>query len=236
MLGGGWLIRSATRGEVADRYQSTVAGPPAAPPQLFARPPARPPTRPHACATLPCRLLSLEFSSQKSIKSAHTGAVTGLDLDHVEQRYLLAGAADASLAIYDTQQPTPPDALLAAEEQEYVEEQQGSQQRQLQLPPAAAAARAAGGGGAAAGEHQALARVTKQTPGGHRFSVSCVAWYPVDTGLFMSGARVAAAAVAAAAAAARLTHCDECCRWLLPALVMATRGLLMPQIGTPNRR
>eukprot|EP00887_Chlorella_sp_A99_P000785 scaffold5.g785.t1 len=118
------------------------------------------------------RLLSLEFSSCKAIKSAHGGGVTGLDLDLVESRYLLAGAADASVAIYDTQSPTPPDAA----------------------PPAAQAAaagqrqeRARPGGGGGGEEHAALAMVTKHSPGGHRFSVSCVAWYPVDTGLFVTG-------------------------------------------------
>ena len=35
-------------------------------------------------------------------------------------------------------------------------------------------------------EHVALGRVDKSSRGGHKFTVSCVAWYPVDTGLFLS--------------------------------------------------
>ena len=51
----------------------------------------------------PHRKLQLEFSKQKSIKSVHSGGVTWLDLDRIEQRYLLAGAADGSIAAYDVQ-------------------------------------------------------------------------------------------------------------------------------------
>lgn len=43
------------------------------------------------------------FSREKSISSVHTGGVTWLDLDCVEERYLLAGAADGSVAAYDVQ-------------------------------------------------------------------------------------------------------------------------------------
>ena len=37
-------------------------------------------------------------------------------------------------------------------------------------------------------QHCALGKVDKNSPGGHKFCVSCVAWYPVDTGLFVTGA------------------------------------------------
>ena len=49
------------------------------------------------------RARSLVFSGEKSISSVHTGGVTWLDLDCVEERYLLAGAADGSVAAYDVQ-------------------------------------------------------------------------------------------------------------------------------------
>ncbi len=49
------------------------------------------------------RASCLEFSREKVIKSAHNGGVTWLDLDCVEERYLLAGAADGSVAAYDVQ-------------------------------------------------------------------------------------------------------------------------------------
>ena len=51
----------------------------------------------------PHSLLSLGFSCDKVLRSAHGGGVTCLALDPVERRYLLAGAADATLAVYDTQ-------------------------------------------------------------------------------------------------------------------------------------
>lgn len=102
----------------------------------------------------------------------------GLDLDHVERRYLLAGAADASVAIYDTQAPTPADAAPSAP--------YGAAPGRG--PGATLGATAAAAAAGTAEQHRALALVTKRSPGGHRFSVSCVAWYPVDTGLFVTGA------------------------------------------------
>ena len=39
----------------------------------------------------------------------------------------------------------------------------------------------------AAQEHRALGKVDRHTPHGHKFSVSVVAWYPVDSGLFITG-------------------------------------------------
>jgi DNA excision repair protein ERCC-8 len=133
------------------------------------------------------RLLSLEFSHDKVIRSVHTGGVTCLDLDAVEQRYLLAGAADASIAVYDTQQPSSAAAR-----------QQQAEAREAAVASAAAAGSnapglrqsgqaAAAGANAEHSEHGALFSVTKQAAQGHRFSVTAVAWYPVDSGLFVSG-------------------------------------------------
>ena len=87
------------------------------------------------------RLLSLEFSHDKVIRSVHTGGVTCLDLDAVEQRYLLAGAADASIAVYDTQQPSS-----AAARQQQAEARE------------AAAELAAGGGKGAKGAKKPAAK------------------------------------------------------------------------------
>lgn len=36
-------------------------------------------------------------------------------------------------------------------------------------------------------KHEALFTVDKSIPQGHRFSVSSVQWYPIDTGLFVTG-------------------------------------------------
>lgn len=52
------------------------------------------PSRPRpgrSLAPAPRRRMGLELSSRRSVQSVHQGAVTWLDLDHVEQRYLLAG-------------------------------------------------------------------------------------------------------------------------------------------------
>ena len=43
------------------------------------------------------------MSVEKSVESVHKGGVTWLDLDGIEHRWLLAAAADASVAVYDIQ-------------------------------------------------------------------------------------------------------------------------------------
>ena len=43
------------------------------------------------------------MSVEKSVESVHKGGVTWLDLDGIEHRWLLAAAADASVAAYDIQ-------------------------------------------------------------------------------------------------------------------------------------
>ncbi len=45
----------------------------------------------------------MQVSAEKSIESVHKGGITCLELDSVERRYLLAAAADASVAAYDVQ-------------------------------------------------------------------------------------------------------------------------------------
>jgi len=62
------------------------------------------------------RASCLEFSREKVINSAHNGGVTWLDLDCVEERYLLAGAADGSVAAYDVQACPQRTCVQAAEQ------------------------------------------------------------------------------------------------------------------------
>ncbi|KAG7667760.1 putative WD repeat-containing protein ATCSA-1 [Nannochloris sp. 'desiccata'] len=93
------------------------------------------------------RFSSLQLSQRKLFRSVHRGGVSWLDLDHVEERYLLSCASDASIAIYDTQLPTKKTS------------------------------------------HEAVATLTKATPGAHQVAISSVAWYPIDNGIFLSGAR-----------------------------------------------
>ncbi|KAL6780864.1 hypothetical protein ACKKBG_A08775 [Auxenochlorella protothecoides x Auxenochlorella symbiontica] len=86
------------------------------------------------------------------------GGVNWLDLERVEDRYLLAASSDASVVLYDTQGQE--------------EEAAG------QVPP---------GQGPALPGLAPLLSLTKASPGGHRFSVSSAAWYPLDNGLFVTG-------------------------------------------------
>ena len=77
----------------------------------------------------------------------HEGGLTWLALDNVESRYLLASAADGSVAAYDT-------------------------------PYLSSASRP---------QKQLLFKLGRNSPGGHRFTVAGVTWYPIDTGLFVTG-------------------------------------------------
>lgn len=83
----------------------------------------------------------------------------------MEQRYLLAGASDASVAVYDTQQQA----------QQQADSEDGG------------GVGGSGSGSGAGTELSAVLQITRQAPGAHRFSVSSVLWYPVDTGLFVTG-------------------------------------------------
>ena len=92
------------------------------------------------------------FDTSKQISSIHKQGVTWLDLERVENRYLLAGSADCSVAVYDVAQPISGD-------------QQPSEP----------------------GDYGSVLKITASNPDCHRYSVSSVAWYPIDTGLFVTG-------------------------------------------------
>eukprot|EP00268_Persea_americana_P059679 TRINITY_DN7356_c0_g1_i9.p1 TRINITY_DN7356_c0_g1~~TRINITY_DN7356_c0_g1_i9.p1 ORF type:complete len:457 (+),score=73.28 TRINITY_DN7356_c0_g1_i9:134-1504(+) len=97
------------------------------------------------------RLSSLDLSNRKEIVSPHRGAINSLQVDLTEGRYLLSGASDGSVAVYDVQHAT-----------DYVE-------------------------GSLIAKHKSLFFVDKQHEHGHKYSISSAIWYPVDTGLFITG-------------------------------------------------
>ncbi|GJZ29567.1 DNA excision repair protein ERCC-8-like protein, partial [Tanacetum coccineum] len=72
-------------------------------------------------------------------------------VDLTEGRYLISGASDASLAVYDIQRAT-----------EYE-------------------------GGGLIAKHKPILLVDKQHQNGHKYAISTAIWYPVDTGLFVTG-------------------------------------------------
>ncbi|KAK7489058.1 hypothetical protein BaRGS_00019719 [Batillaria attramentaria] len=45
----------------------------------------------------------LELSKHKDVEGVHKGSINSVDLDVIENRYLLSGAADSSIVIHDTQ-------------------------------------------------------------------------------------------------------------------------------------
>ncbi|CAI0464585.1 unnamed protein product [Linum tenue] len=93
----------------------------------------------------------LQLSNHKDIVSPHRGSVNSLQVDLTEGRYLLAGAADASTAVFDVQRAT-----------EYE-------------------------GGGAIAKHRHVFAIDKQHRAAHKFAVSTAIWYPIDTGLFITG-------------------------------------------------
>ncbi|ERN13123.1 hypothetical protein AMTRI_Chr11g150540 [Amborella trichopoda] len=97
------------------------------------------------------RASSLHLSNRKEFVTAHKGAVNSFQVDLTEKRYLLSGASDGSIAVYDVQHAT-----------DY-------------------------NGGGLVAKHTSLFVVDKRQDFSHKYSVSSVAWYPVDTGLFMTG-------------------------------------------------
>ncbi|CAK9155431.1 unnamed protein product [Ilex paraguariensis] len=97
------------------------------------------------------RLTSLQLSNHKEIVSPHRGSINSIQVDLTEGRYLLSGASDASVAVYDIQRATNYE------------------------------------GGSLVAKHNSIFVIDKQHDHGHKYAVSSAIWYPVDTGLFITG-------------------------------------------------
>jgi len=135
------------------------------------------------------RLLHASPSARVEIKNGQRGPVNHLDLDPYDDRFLLMAAGDATVGLYD----------MEAMERVPQEDDDGSSStgplrvRSLHVTPRASV-RVAGGAGdytsnTAAGVAASTALATRGPPPaeGHRHSVTSVQWYPLDTGLFVSG-------------------------------------------------
>ncbi|CAM9742078.1 unnamed protein product [Pylaiella littoralis] len=131
------------------------------------------------------RLSRLDLNVDVEIKSPHYGPITWLDVDSAEERYLLTGGADCTVALFD---------LDGAGENKPPSVRSGKANEVFYRSRSAAAA-------ASRRRRPKELREVGRTPrvplsqsgngssyGGHRHSVSVVQWYPVDTGLFVSGA------------------------------------------------
>lgn len=91
----------------------------------------------------------LDFSQRKLVATQHEGAVVQLSLDPVEHRYLLAGAADATAAVYD---------ICAT---------------QIEATGTESCA--------------PVLKIARNNSHCHKYSITSVAWYPIDSGLFITG-------------------------------------------------
>ncbi|XP_051150806.1 WD repeat-containing protein ATCSA-1-like [Andrographis paniculata] len=97
------------------------------------------------------RVSSIQLSNYKEVISSHNGSVNSLQVDLTEGRYLLAGASDATVAVYDIQRATDYD------------------------------------GGGLIAKHNSLFVINKQHEHSHKYAISSAIWYPIDTGLFVTG-------------------------------------------------
>ncbi|CAM8911130.1 unnamed protein product [Rhodiola kirilowii] len=97
------------------------------------------------------RVASIDLSNHKEFVSPHKGAINSLQVDLAEGRYLLSGAADASVAVFDVQGATDHE------------------------------------GGGLIARHKSIFTVDKQHESGHQYAISSAIWYPIDTGLFITG-------------------------------------------------
>ncbi|KAL8487668.1 hypothetical protein ACS0TY_024114 [Phlomoides rotata] len=97
------------------------------------------------------RVSSIQLSNCKEIVSSHRGSVNSLQVDLIESRYLLAGASDATVAVYDIQRATDFEGrgLIA--------------------------------------KHKSLLTINKHHEHGHKYAISSAIWYPIDTGMFVTG-------------------------------------------------
>eukprot|EP00878_Enallax_costatus_P021271 GHUV01022514.1.p1 GENE.GHUV01022514.1~~GHUV01022514.1.p1 ORF type:complete len:430 (+),score=57.87 GHUV01022514.1:30-1319(+) len=97
------------------------------------------------------RLSSFSVSRYVTAETSQTGGLKWLDLDAVEQRYLLTAAADTTVEAFDivTSQATS-----------------GGHQQQHLKP---------------------VFTLKRGHPSAHRYQVTSICWYPVDTGLFVTG-------------------------------------------------
>lgn len=152
-------------------------------------------------------------------EGSQRGAVTKLDLDAVEERYLLAAAGDGTVGLYDLAEgdqsygPRRPLPTSSGHHDQPLQRPQGEEDDALQQPVApfrvhclqatprggsgngtgsSALAALSAADGAGTGTDMGLGLGSRGPPPaslpGHVSAVTTLQWYPLDTGLFVSGA------------------------------------------------
>ncbi|KAL6071698.1 DNA excision repair protein ERCC-8 [Balamuthia mandrillaris] len=138
------------------------------------------------------RTVCITASRDKEFLSEHEGPVNSLSLDPVERRYLLSGATDATVSVYDLEQQSEPAEL---EEEEEEEEYQPKTTRadwvKKTYSPLFTTKRRyeelLSPFSLEANEPHFLFSFWVASRQCHTYGVSCVQWYPHDTGMFFSG-------------------------------------------------
>lgn len=149
---------------------------------------------------------ALEMSDWKEVVSAHKCPVTCLSVDTSEQRYLLSAGADATVAVYDMEEDVGigehTHTLCAHRGGDgHCRSRRGSsdgdntlQSSRCVFGNTAQDDNGGGGGGLNSGgdgvrykrsRFEAICRASRNNS--HAYSISCVEWYPHDTGMFVTG-------------------------------------------------
>lgn len=121
---------------------------------------------------------NLQMSQWREVVSAHQCPVACIDVDTSERRYLLSAGVDATIALYDLEddvgigEPLPLSSQSTQMDNtaEEMALNAGSRAHLVQYKKS---------------RLEALFRVRQRES--HAFSISCISWYPHDTGMFATG-------------------------------------------------
>jgi DNA excision repair protein ERCC-8 len=103
------------------------------------------------------RATALELSTHLELASAHAEEITALSLDYVDARYLLSSSGDGAISLWDVE-----DRVVGIDASSRPANRTGPSEPLCTLSPG-------------------------NNPDAHRKAVTCVQWFPQDTGLFATG-------------------------------------------------
>lgn len=122
------------------------------------------------------RYLSLTADTAIEIDSHYSQPVTAMDIDVVEQRYLLSGSNDGTLAIFDLESAQSVQEHVVAQ----AERAQALEDAEIGLLDESESA--------VASPNPVIGPLFEnQWRAKHAYSVSDLGWYPFDTGMFVTG-------------------------------------------------
>ena len=120
----------------------------------------------------------MRLVSQPHIRSPHVGPITCLDMDNSsESRFLLCAGADCTISVYDVSPPLFQDAMVDQQIDSHTHTDIDTQAHH----PISQSTR-----DTTVSRNNNITSNEEDLPTGHRFSISSIQWYPVDTGMVLS--------------------------------------------------